>query len=89
MEKEKLSSLREGMVGRRVVLLDEDTLEDESRSMYFPFIILLINIIALPILLPIMSDSTIMNDQLSIIVTSNTKSPFSYLQLSDIISLAY
>lgn len=45
MEKEKLSNLLEGMVGRRVLLLGEKTREDVPRSMYLPFI-LLINIIA-------------------------------------------
>lgn len=46
MEKEKLSNLLEGMVGRRVLLLGEESREDVPWSMYLPFIILLINIIA-------------------------------------------
>jgi hypothetical protein len=46
MEKEKLSNLLEGMVGRRMLLLGEETREDVPWSMYFAFIILLIYIIA-------------------------------------------
>jgi hypothetical protein len=46
MEKEKLSSRLEGMEGRMVVLPEEERREEEPRSMNFPFIIRLINIIA-------------------------------------------
>lgn len=44
MEKEKLSSLREGMVGRWPLVVGDDTLEevpDVPLSMYFPFILLI------------------------------------------------
>jgi hypothetical protein len=47
MEKEKLSSLREGIVGRWPLVVGDDTREevpDVPLSMYLPFI-LLINII--------------------------------------------